>query len=148
MANTAKQDSKGKNIFKLSLAVLVLVLLGIFLYPGTYNVIKKHFVKNSGKYLEMDAYAKSKPLDKKYFVLQGNDVAKSFVEDQANFVNETGLKSLNCPSQEMMLIYEKPTKNINDYVKKEGGEVFTLNPNTNIQFFAAIIKSKGGACKI
>ena len=148
MAGTTKTDKTGKNLFKLGLAILVLVFLGLFLRPETYTLLKKQFVKNSNKYIEMYAYAQSRPLDKKYFVLQGNDVAKSFFRDQVSFVNEDGLKNLSCTSRKTVILYEKSTSKVQNFIKKEGGTELTLNSGTDIKFYAAIVKNKGGTCKI
>ncbi len=149
MANTAEKQNRIKNIVKLLLAVLVLLVLWAFINDSTYNTIKKPFVKNSDKYMEMYAYTKSKPsFTNKYFIVQGNDTAKSFFRDEVNTVSENDLDNIECSEGETLLIYEKPSDKISDFVKKKEGEVLALNKNTAIEFYVARISGSGESCNV
>lgn len=138
-----------KNLAKFLAAVLVLVILWAFFNDSTYNLIKKGLVKNADKYIEMYAYTKSKPsFTDKYFIVQGNDTAKSFFKKEINIVSESDLDSVKCSEGETILIYEKPSQKINEFVKGKGGEELTLNKGTDIEFYIAKIKGSTESCNV
>ena len=149
MANIQAENKKLKNLVKSLLAVMVLITLWVFFNDTTYNIVKKAFVKNADKYTEMYAYMKSRPsFVEKYFVLQGNDTAKSFFHKEASFTDEDNLDGVKCSKEETILIYEKTNQKISDFVRKKDGEIFTLNQGTDIEFYAAKIKSSAESCEI
>jgi len=144
VADTAKKQSKIKNIALFLLAVLVLFVLWLFINDSTYNLIKGYFVKNSDKYTEMYAYAKSRPgSSEKYFVVQGNEEAKSFFRNEAAIISEDSLGNIKCSGSDTYLIYEKPSDAINKLSKEKGGEELSLNKGMDIEFY--VIKFKGNA---
>lgn len=149
MVNILRASKNPKNLFKFSLALLVLVVTVILLNSSTYNIIKKHFVKNSDKYLEMYAYTKSKPnKTEKYFIIQGNKSAESFFGKEVKAVEENNLGSINCSNAEIVLVYERPSDTIKKFVNKRQGEEIILNRGTNIEFQAAKIKNTSQSCKV
>lgn len=151
MANTeaAKQNKKLKDIAKLFLAIVVLIALYVFFNDSTYNIVKKPFVRNAEKYTEMYAYTKSKPaFYEKYFVLQGNDTAKTFFRKEVRVTNENDLSSIPCSKEETILIYEKPNEKITEFVQKKGGEEMALNQGTEIEFYVARIKKSAESCNV
>lgn len=146
MANI-QRGNKTKNLVKFLVAALVLVILWAFFNDSTYNTIKKGFVKNADKYLEMYAYTKSKPsFTDKYFIVQGNEAAKSFFKKEVNVVDEGGLNSVKCSGSETVLLYEKPSRKISDFVRGKGGEELVLNRGTDIEFYIAKIKVSAESC--
>lgn len=149
MANTAKKQSRLKNVFLFLLAVLVLFVLWIFINDSTYNLIKSYFVKNSDKYTEMYAYTKSRPAStEKYFVVQGNEEAKSFFRSEVNTANESGLNDIKCTDKETYLIYEKPSDTISRFAKEKKGEELTLNKDMDIEFYVIKFKSNADFCNM
>jgi len=149
VANTQAQNKTIKNLVKFFTAILVLILMWSFFNDSTYNLFKRHFVKNADKYIEMYAYTKSKPaFTEKYFVLQGNDKAKSFFRDEVSFTDEENLEKIKCSKDELILIYEKPSTKVNDFIQKKGGEELVLNKGTDIEFYVAKIQGSPESCKV
>lgn len=150
MANTQQQKQNNlKNIAKFFLAVIVLIALYIFFNDSTYNIIKKQFVKNAEKYTEMYAYSKSKPTtNEKYFIIQDNETAKSFFRKEVKVTNENDLNNIPCSKEETILLYEKPSQKISDFIRKKSGEEIVLNKGTEIEFYAAKIKQSAESCNI
>jgi len=148
VANTQPQkQNKRKNPAKFLLAVMVLIALWAFFNDSTYNIIKKQFVKNTDKYTEMYAYTKSKPtFFEKYFIVQDNEAAKSFLRKEVKFVEEKDIENISCSNEETVILYEKPSLKISEFVQKKGGEELVLNKGTDIEFYAAKIKKSAESC--
>jgi len=144
-----QKQSRLRNLVKFLVAVLVLVLLWAFFNDSTYNLLKKKLVKNSDRYMEMYAYTKSKPaFMQKYFILQGNDAAKTFFKKEVAFTDESSLDKIQCSDEEILLIYEKPSQKISEFVKKREGEEIIFNQGTNIEFFIAKVRSTKESCSV
>ena len=145
-----KKQNKIKNILKVLTAFTVLVFLWIFINDSTYNIIKKPFIKNSDKYIEMYAYTKTKPsFTNKYFIVQENDSAKSFFRGEAKFVSENNLNTIDCSEEDAYILYEKPSDKINNFVLQKGGETFTLNQGMNVEFYAVKLnKENADSCNL
>lgn len=149
MANTQEQNKKIKNLVKFLLAVMVLILIWAFFNDSTYNVVKRQFVKNADKYIEMYAYIKSKPaFNEKYFIVQNNKQAESFLRKEAKAVEEKNIDSISCSKDETILLYEKPSQKISEYIQKKGGEELMLNKGTDIEFYAAKVKGSTESCNV
>lgn len=148
VANTQAQN-KIKNLAKFLVAIMVLMFLYAFFNDSTYNLIKKKFVHNADKYTEMYAYSKSKPaFFEKYFVIQGNETAKSFFKKEIKMTKEDDLNNIPCSKEETILIYEKPSQKISDFIQKKDGEEMALNKGTDIEFYVAKIKKSTESCNV
>lgn len=148
MVNIPKANKNPRNLFKFILAILVLVSLVIFLNDSTYNVIKKYFVKNSDKYLEMYAYTKSRSNTEKYFIIQENSSAKSFFGKDVKTIEEKDIKNINCSNSDIILVYEKKSGVIGDFLKKREGQEIVLNRGTSIEFYSSKISKSLESCKV
>lgn len=149
VANIQGKNKTAKNLVKFLLAVMVLIFLWVFFNDSTYNVIKKKFVKNADKYTEMYAYTKSKPAFlEKYFIVQDNKQAESFFRKEVKTVGEKDIGDISCSKEEIILLYEKPSTNISEFVQKKGGEELMLNKGTDIEFYAAKIKNTTESCNV
>lgn len=148
MANTTNKN-KLTDRKKLGLSIIVLVLAVILFNPTTYNMIKKQFVKNSSRYIEMIAYSKAQDsFSKKYFIVQENDFAKSFFEGKMDIVSEDELCNITGGDKDIILIYEKQTEKVDKFVKENSGQELILNSGTDIEFRSAKIKRVNETCNV
>ncbi|MEK7447536.1 MAG: hypothetical protein AAB632_01950 [Patescibacteria group bacterium] len=150
MANTqAQKQNKIKNLVKFLVAIMVLILLWAFFNDSTYNIVKKEFVKNADKYTEMYAYTKSKPaFNEKYFIVQENKQAESFFRKEVKAIDEGDIDNISCSKDEIIILYEKPSQKISEYIQKKEGEALVLNKGTDIEFYAAKVKGSTESCSL
>jgi hypothetical protein len=97
----------------------------------------------------MYAYTKSKPVFfDKYFIIQENKEAKSFFKKEVNVVEEKDIENISCSNDEIIILFEKPSQMISDYIQKKGGEEMVLNQGTDIEFHAVKIENTTESCNV
>lgn len=144
---------KGRSVF-LSVLTAFLVFIFIFIFGSKsyYNTFKSFIVKDSKKYIEMHAYAKTKPGQDKYFIIQDNEEAKSFLGEDVRFVKESELESLSL-EKDTVFLYEKGAETIEKFLKEKKGTEISLNKGTEIEFLVGAVErekipgTKNSSCR-
>lgn len=141
---------KNKNISHTFLIALGIITFFVIFSTGyVQNPLNRAFNKNAKKYTEMYAYMKTKlGVADTYFIVQGNKGAISFFRDEATPVEEDDLVNVCYGSDIAVLVYEKDSRAIRDFVQKKNGTNITLNNGTDIQFYVANIKGLEKSCRV
>jgi len=145
------QKSKGKIVknYKFLAALGILAFFVVFSTSYIQDPLNLVFNKNAKIYTEMYAYAKTKSkFADKYFVLQGNKGALSFFHDEVEAVEEDDLENVCSGNDTALLIYEKDSEKIRNFVQKKNGANIIWNSGTEIQFYTANIKGLEKSCHV